>query len=139
PLTAFLKPLIADPRLAPSCGSFEGPKNSSASASTTMISPIPSRMKASSVVINPNRLTAPTLILPQTNGEPQPHHPPDVYLLLGRKSRPPEPRSATLLSCCSRCCCSSRKRFPHNRRWKPLLWRRSRLPAREPRWRSTRI
>src|SRR3989442_12068593 len=47
-LSPFLKFLSACPRLLPSCGSFEGPKKSKASASTTMISPIPSLIASSS-------------------------------------------------------------------------------------------
>src|SRR6267143_1628285 len=43
----LLKLLIAWPRLLPSCGSFEGPKKSNASASTTRISPMPSLIRAS--------------------------------------------------------------------------------------------
>src|SRR6267143_154690 len=43
----LLKLLIAWPRLLPSCGSFEGPKKSNASASTTTISPTPSLIRAS--------------------------------------------------------------------------------------------
>src|SRR5256712_11331223 len=41
-----LKPRIAAPRLAPSAGSLAGPKNKSASASTTRISPKPSLIAA---------------------------------------------------------------------------------------------
>src|SRR5437879_4075110 len=46
-LSPFLKFLSACPRLLPSCGSFEGPKKSKASTSTTMISPIPSLIASS--------------------------------------------------------------------------------------------
>src|SRR5216684_4112106 len=47
PDTPFLNPRIASPRLAPSCGSLDGPKKRSASARTTMISPKPSLIEAS--------------------------------------------------------------------------------------------
>src|SRR5205085_4421584 len=68
-LTPFLKPLIACPRLAPSWGSFEGPKKSSASASTTRISPNPSLIHASAAVTNANPRPRQGEILSQTKGE----------------------------------------------------------------------
>src|SRR6185369_6078229 len=43
----FLKLFSAWPRLAPSCGSFEGPKKSRASTRMTTISPIPSLIASS--------------------------------------------------------------------------------------------
>src|SRR3954447_541938 len=46
-LSPFLNPRKACPRLAPSCGSFEGPKNSNARTSTTRISPKPSLIRTS--------------------------------------------------------------------------------------------
>src|SRR3989449_9900075 len=70
-LSPFLKFLSACPRLLPSCGSFEGPKKSKASASTTMISPIPSLIASSGASRRATRIRRRHgSVLPTPSGKP---------------------------------------------------------------------